>query len=238
MSEEKEKFKFFKSLKKSLLDSEGKTSEEKPIEDDENVLREISITTVNPEDKKIEIEPYKSISDSKFLDIRFAENFIFSKGKFIYCENEKEFFNFLQSLKNDENWNTIFSWNPKLLEFFYRNGFQKEEEFLIDESDVAISYCYSLAANEGVIVLSPEQSTYRKQLNFPKTHIIIAYKNQLKENVLEAIANFEKKFPERLPSLLELHNGKPVTKENSKILLNADGPNDVYLFYIDTDKIG
>jgi len=238
MSEEKEKFGFFKSLKKTLLNSEEKNSEEKPIEDEENVLREISITTVNPTEEKIEIEKYKNVSNSKFLDIRFAENFIDSNGKFIYCENEKDFFSFLKSLKEYKKWNHIFSWNPKLVEFFYRNEFQQDEDFLIDNSDVAVSFCYSLSANEGVVVLSPEQSTFRKQLNFPKTHIIIAYKNQLKETINEAIEGFEKKFPERLPSLLELHKGKPVTKENSKILLGADGPNDVYLFFIDTDKIG
>ena len=238
MTEEKEKFSFFTSIKKTLLNSEEKKSADESVENTENVLREITITTVEPTEEKKEIK-YSSVSKSNYADIQFAENFIHSKGKFVYCENEKELFHFLNSLKRYKKWNHIFSWNPKLLEFFYRNNFQKEEEdFLLDNSDVAISFCYSIVADSGVVVLSPEQSTNRKMLNFPSTHIIIAYRNQLKENVLKAIEGFEKEYPERLPSLLELHKEKPVTKENSSVLLSADGPGDVYLFYIDTDKIG
>lgn len=238
MSEEKEKFGFFKSLRKQLLSDKEESPENKGIEDEENVLREITITTVKPTEKITETPLYKNISNSEYLDVKFAENFVNSNGKFIYCENKKEFFIFLNSLKKEKKWDYFFSWNLKLMEFF-NDKFQTDDiGFKINEADAAISYCFSLAANEGVIVLNPEQSTNRKMLNFPKTQIIIAYKNQLKETVVEAIENFENYFPERLPSLLELHKGNPVSKENRKILLNADGPSDVYLFYIDTDKIG
>ena len=238
MSEEKEKFSFFKSIKKSLLNSENEKAEDLHVEDTENVLREITITTVQPTENKDEVTIYKSVSDSKFIDVKFAENFVSSNGKFIYCEDEKEFFNFLNSLKKEKNWNHLYSWNPELLAFFNKNNFQTTDiGFILDNSDVAASFCYNIAANEGVIVLTPEQSTNRKLLNFPKTHVVIAYKTQLKEDVYDAIKNFNKLYPERLPSLLELHKGKPVSKQNRKILLNADGPEDVYLFYIDSDKI-
>ncbi len=238
MSEEQKKYSFFKSIKKSLLSINDTDEEEKKIEESalENKAKAIHYGV-----SKEDVQPipfYKSISNSKYLDERFAENFIHSGGKFVFCEDNEEFFDFLKSLKTEKKWNHVFSWNTHLRDFLSKNNFQNNEiGFLLDSSDVAISYCYSLSANEGVIVLSPEQATNRRLVNFPKTHIIIAYKNQLKESISEATLGFDKKYDGRLASLLELHKGRPVTKEHHKFLLKAEGPEDVYLFYIDQEEI-
>jgi len=55
--------------------------------------------------------------------------------------------------------------------------------------------------------------------------------------IAEATKGFEQKYGGRLASLLELHKGRPVTKEHHKKLLKAEGPEDVYLFYIDQEEI-
>lgn len=238
MSEEHNKYSFFKSIKKSLLKIDDSIEEESKVEESVAEVKKQLIHSIRSTEEVKHMPLYKSISNSKYLDERFAENFIHSGGKFVFCEDHKEFFDFLTSLKQENNWNHIFSWNTHLRDFFSSNNFQNNEiGFLLDSSDVAISYCYKLSANEGVIVLSPEQATNRRLVTFPKTHIIIAYKNQLKSSIAEATKGFEQKYGGRLASLLELHKGRPVTKEHHKKLLKAEGPEDVYLFYIDQEEI-
>lgn len=240
MSEEQDKINFFKSLKNTIFNSEPEQKVEKEVEEVvESPLGVASTKAVVPKEIEESLPEYKSVSASNFLDERFAENFVFSGGKFIYCQDEKEFIHYLKSLKAEKEWNHVFSWNNALLDFLSFHDFQRDEiSFSLEESDAGISYCYSLSANEGVIILSPEQATNRRLVTFPNTHIIIAYKNQLKEDIDAAIYKFDTQFGGRLGSILELHEGKPVTKANHKTLLSADGPKDVYLFYIDSDELG
>lgn len=237
MSEAQDKINFFKSLKNSIFNSEQELKDKENAIEETSPLGVTTTKTVSPIEKDEVLPNYESVSNSNFLDERFAENFVFSGGKFVYCQDEKEFFNYLKSLKEENSWNHVFSWDNKLLDFLSYHDFQRDEiGFSIEESDVAISYCYNLSANDGVIILSPEQATNRRLVTFPNTHIIIAYKNQLKENIDKAIDKFDTNFGGRLASILELHAGKPVTKANHKTLLSADGPKDVYLFYIDIEE--
>tara|TARA_B110000037_G_scaffold36839_1_gene44988 strand:+ start:4887 stop:5621 length:735 start_codon:yes stop_codon:yes gene_type:complete len=244
MSEEQDKINFFQSLKNAIFNSEQelkvvKDDAEKNKEEESPSLGVMTTKTVSHTEVKKVSPLYESVSKSNFLDEHFAENFVFSGGKFIYCQNEKEFINHLTSLKEENKWNHIFSWNNLLLDFLSYHDFQRDEiGFSLSTSDAGISYCYNLSTNDGVIILSPEQSTYRRLVTFPKTHIIIAYKNQLKADIDSAIEKFDLKFGGRLASILELHEEKPVTKANHKTLLSADGPKDVYLFYIDSEEVG
>lgn len=242
MSEEQDKINFFRSLKNSIFNSEQEVKIEKKQEEapkeDVSPLGAMTTKAVSPIEQNETVPVYKSVSNSNFLDERFAENFVSSGGKFVYCQNQKEFISYLKSLKEENEWNHVYSWNNSLLDFLSYNDFQREEiGFSLAESDAGISYCFNLSANEGVIVLSPEQATNRRLVTFPKTHIIVAYKNQLKENIDGAIEKFDHHFGGRLASILELHEGKPVTKANHKTLLSAEGPRDVYLFYIDAEDI-
>jgi L-lactate dehydrogenase complex protein LldG len=238
MSEEQDKLKFFKSLKNSIFNS---VSEIKEIEKNEASLSSLGATTtkaVIPSCLSDDLPVNENVSNSDFLDERFAENFVQSGGKFVYCQDEKQFINYLKSLKEEKDWNHVFSAEHLLSDFLSYNDFQRDEiEFALEDSAAGISYCYKMSANDGVIILSPEQATNRRLVSFPKTHIIIAYKNQLKENISEAIDQFDQKYNGRLASILELHEGKPVTKANHKTLLSADGPKDVYLFYIDAEEV-
>ncbi|MGB1017836.1 MAG: LUD domain-containing protein [Chitinophagales bacterium] len=238
MSEEQKKINFFKALKNVMSNSEENASKNKAAqtEDEDNVLRHISLKTVTPTGENQETEKFTGISKATDLDIQFAENFVDSGGKFIFTENEEELIQFLASLKTENNWNNIFSIEQKINRLFQLHAFQNQNfDILLENADAAISMCYSLSATEGVIILSPEEATTRRLVTFPKNHIIIAFKNQLKKDIKEAILGFREQFDDRLPSVLELYNNKPVAKFNHKTLLSADGPENVFLFYIDKD---
>jgi L-lactate dehydrogenase complex protein LldG len=237
MPEEQKKFSFFDSLKKTILPNDEEIKENSnSLPDEDDLLKPIAVKSVTHTQVELESENFVGMSSAKEIDVKFAENFVHSGGKFIYCENEKEMVNYLSSLKMENEWNYVFPVDAKIHQLFSHTSFQDNGlEIKIDQADAAISLCYSLSASEGVIILSPEEATTRRMVNFPNNHLIIAYKKQLKNTVEEAILGFKDKFDLRLPSVLELYPNKPIAKKHHKYLLSADGPKNVFLFYIDSD---
>lgn len=242
MSEEQKKFSFFKSLKDSILNTEKETTTEENNSEAENTVvntedtKTLHVKSVSPNLDEDDAYKFKGVSAAEDLDIRFAENFVDSGGKFIFAENRMEVFQFLNSLKEENDWNHVFPVEFGLKNLMKEFQFQSEDfEYLLDNSDAAVSFCYSLSADEGVVILTPEEATSRRLVSFPDHHIIIAYKDQLKQNIEKAVIGFQENFDERLPSVLELYPEKPVARTYHKTLLSAEGPKNVYLFYIDSE---
>jgi L-lactate dehydrogenase complex protein LldG len=116
--------------------------------------------------------------------------------------------------------------------------FQKNDpEMLIQFTDAALSFCESLIAESGTILLSPDQSSHRKLTTFPKYHIIVASKKNLEETLDKALKKFNDNYINRLPAILELNEEKKYYKANHTRLLSATGTNEVFVFYIDTEEI-
>lgn len=182
----------------------------------------------------------KGPSSADEMDVRFAENFSASGGKFVYCESQDKLVAYLQSLKTENKWNFIYSWEPGLRGFLSTLGFVQEndEEFLIDNSDAAASQCFALLADEGVIMLTPDQATHRRLTTFPPHHVIFASKDSLVPNLERGLDNFRGQYFDKLPSLIELNEKRPICKANHARLLDASGSSNVYVFYLDFPAIG
>lgn len=192
-----------------------------------------------PEDdnkKKDEQKPFVGKSGAEELDVRFAENFSASGGRFIYCENSSQFFKLLQSLKAENEWNQLFVCDHEINIFMQDYEFENGAVYKkMEDSSAAISYCYGLLADEGVIMLAPHQATNRRLMDFPNHHVIIAFKSNLIANLKEAVEDFKQTFHDKLPSIIELHENNPVYQANKAHLLNASGTSNVYVFYIDEE---
>lgn len=238
---EKQKPNSFLDSLKSFLSSDKKMEEkeERPAsKEEDSVLKDIAVNTISPikEEEKEKVIAFKGISTAEDVAVRFAENFIDSKGKFIFCENEQECFQLLESLKAKMEWDFIGTLDHKVKHLMQKHQFQTEQEAVeLRSADAGMSFCYNLSANEGVIILSPQQATNRRLFTFPPHHIIIAYKNQLKEDIENALIGFKAQYNDRLASVLELYEEKPVAKAHHKDLLSADGTKSVFLFYIDQE---
>lgn len=242
MPEEEKKLTFLQSLKKTILNTEKAATPEENTSEAQNSTSEqeenktLHVKSVSPSVDANDNFKFKGVSTATDTAIKFAENFVDSGGKFIFAENIPEVFQFLSSLKADNKWNHIFPTTFSLKTLMKEFQFQTDDfETLLENANAAVSFCYSLSAAEGVIVLTPEEATTRRLVSFPENHIIIAFKDQLKENIDEAIAGFQEKFDDRLASVLELYPEKPVARTYHKTLLSAEGPKNVYLFYIDSE---
>jgi len=190
------------------------------------------------EDKSV-LPKFVGASKAEDLDVRFAENFVAKNGKFIYCENKEQLVAYINSLKEQNKWNHIFTWDIRLKEKLSQLGFKQEgESFFMDESDAAISGNFALLANEGAIMLTPDQATNRRLTTFPSHHIILASKKNLRKDLDEAIEDFNKEYIDKLPSLIDLDKENKICKANHSRLLNAQGSAELYVFYLDDSDFG
>lgn len=205
-----------------------------PADNTSNLFRSLF-----PEDDKKKEEnkvSFKGKSVAEELDIRFAENFTEAGGKFVYCENSSAFFKMLQSLKLENDWNEFYVCDHDINIFMQNYGFENGQVYKkMEDCDVAISYCYGLVADEGVVMLAPHQATNRRLTDFPNHHVLIAYKSNLISNIEEALTDFKNTFHDKLPSIIELNENSPVYQTHKAHLLNASGTSSVYVFYIDEE---
>lgn len=206
----------------------------------ENKSQGLFKTVFSPGDSGPKEKPsFKGPSKAIEEDVRFAENFTASGGKFIYCESNSLLVKLLNSLKEENDWNHIFVCDHRIKSYLTSLGFiQEENEFFMDNSDAAISNCFSLLADEGVILLTPDQATNRRLTSFPPYHIVIASKANLSKNLEVGLEKFKTQFMDKLPSLIELNEERNICKANHARLLNAAGTPNVFVFYVDTPDIG
>ncbi len=185
-------------------------------------------------DPSADVPSFIGSSTALDLDLRFAENFNSNDGKFIYCKDVDELFSLLCSLQEQMEWNYFHTTDATVQELFKQFKFQEGEEKLrMEDSDAGVTQCFSLLANEGLVLLSPDQATSRRLTNFPNHHIIIASNSQLNVDLEQGLLSFKEQFLDKLPSLIELDENLKVCKANHARLLHAKGTPNVYVFYVD-----
>ncbi|MCW5908807.1 MAG: LUD domain-containing protein [Chitinophagales bacterium] len=171
----------------------------------------------------------------KELDIRFATKFIDAGGKFLFCESMKEAIETLKMLKEENGWEHVFAWENEVKDAFVASNFQKGAVgFTIENSDAAISLCECLIADEGIVILNPKQASRRRLPCFPKAHVILADVTTLIGSEAEGLEKFHKKHKGELPSFIKLgHCNEGHFYDKQRLILNAEGPEDVYVILID-----
>jgi L-lactate dehydrogenase complex protein LldG len=203
------------------------------VEKRANITDPIGVRTVNAADS-VAVPAYASTSDNE-LDIRFATKFIDAGGKFLFCESMKEAVETLKMLKEDHGWEHIFAWENEVKDAFAASSFQKGVVgFTIENSDAAISLCETLIADEGIVILNPKQASRRRLPCFPKTHVLLADVTTLIGSEAEGLEKFYKKHKGELPSFIKLnHCNEGHFYDKQRLILNAEGPEDVYVILID-----
>jgi L-lactate dehydrogenase complex protein LldG len=169
------------------------------------------------------------------LDINFAEAFTKIAGKFIYCENRKEFIETFRILATNQNWLSLFCFEDSIKQMLSEAGV-----YYIDNSDTitqavqGITTCEFLIARLGSIMVSSAQASGRRLIVYPDIHIVVAYTSQLLPDLPEALNAITEKYGKNLPSLISVISGPSRTADIEKTLvMGAHGPRELYLFMID-----
>lgn len=171
---------------------------------------------------------------SETPDVNFAQEFSKVGGVFIYCENESEAVSALSALNTECEWNNIYCAEPELQYMLTQAGvpFESDEESL-QQLKVGITGCEFVIARLGSIMVSSKNS---RRLNvYPETHVVIAYVDQLVDDLKDAFEAVQAKYSGKLPSLLSVITGPSRTADIEKTLvMGAHGPRELFLILLET----
>lgn len=169
------------------------------------------------------------------LEITFAQQFTKLNGKFIYCENEQELCSHLSDLVGENKWEKVFAFDKNIKEILKKaNVSFSENEKDISHVNVGVSFCESLAARTGSILVTSKQSSGRRLPAFSNYHIVIAYSSQLVYTIKEGLAGLRKKYGNNLPSMIVNVAGPSRTADIEKTLVQgAHGPKEIYVLLVD-----
>ncbi len=170
---------------------------------------------------------------SETPDVNFAQEFSKVGGVFIYCENESEAVSALSALNTECEWNNIYCAEPEFQYMLTQAGvpFESDEENL-QQLKVGITGCEFVIARLGSIMVSSKNS---RRLNvYPETHVVIAYVDQLVDDLKDAFEAVQAKYSGKLPSLLSVITGPSRTADIEKTLvMGAHGPRELFLILLE-----
>lgn len=231
---------FFNKIK-GIFSAE-KESEDQSLEHQEDTTSDQAFTSKVIRTKSIipqEVKPkvFLKYQDNRQippgLDIKFATNFSGKQGRFIYCATLEEMNKQLSDFCRVKQINKISIWEDYLRIYLEQKGFDMvKENKPMEQSDAVISLCEGLIAEEGSIMFSAEQNSRRTLDVFPPIHIVLAHKKQLKINIEHGLEEYKFRYDDALPFLFQLGDNIPKYRNiDNKLIINADGTKDVYVFY-------
>lgn len=186
--------------------------------------------------------PYPNLEESPLyfdynghLDVLFAEQLNAVSGVFVFCEDEIQLVENLLDLAEKKNWRKIYAWEPKLqalLDKYEFPSYSTDTDFL--NADVGITFCESLIARNGSVLISNGSKAGRRLSIYPHIHIVIAYTSQLVLDLKDGFKRLKEKYPENLPTMVSNITGPSRTADIEKTLvLGAHGPKELYVFLLE-----
>lgn len=209
---------------------EESTSREKVLK---KVRHALIYKTDNPY-PKVDFDAPVYMPMTETSDVNFAQEFTKVGGVFIYCENESELATTLSALHTECEWQNIYCAEPDLQYILTQSGvpFESDEDSL-QQISVGITGCEFLIARLGSIMVSSKTS---RRLNvYPEIHVVIAYMNQLVDDLQDAFVAVQTKYSGKLPSMLSVITGPSRTADIEKTLvMGAHGPRELFLILVET----
>ena len=154
---------------------------------------------------------YAPINDDPVMV--FAESIVGNGGKFVYCKDEEDMINKLNSLIEYRNWsNKILSYGNALKDYLQANGIhtnQMEEE----KAEVGISLCHSACARNSLITVTSNQvdNEFGK---LPDILIVITFTSQIVTDLKTSL----NQLTEDMPKFITTLNPNYLLKEEIKEL--------------------
>lgn len=174
--------------------------------------------------------------DNNSLEEIFADNFNQLGGKFIFCENEDALLTNLIKLHENLNWKHLLCSEKELLAQLNKNELNIAEpsELQIENADACITGCEVVVARTGSVILSSKQNMGRTSSIYYPIHIVVAYTDQVVNDIKDSIDLIEKKYgPNNLPSMINLNTGPSRTADIEKTLVvGVHGPGEVFCFLV------
>ena len=169
-------------------------------------------------------------------EILFAQRFTALNGNFAFCENEKDLITTLSSLVKENNWENVFCLDAALKEILTKGKISfsdKEQDF--KNTNVGVTACEYLVARTGSVMMTSKQASGRRLPAYANYHIVVAYTNQLVNDVKDALKGIKNKYGNNIPSSITAITGPSRTADIEKTLVQgAHGPKEIYVILVDS----
>ena len=207
------------------------TSREKVLKSVRNAL--ISKLDNPYQDVDFDSPVFEPLNESP--EIVFAQEFIKVSGKFVYCGDDAEFAETLQSVMEQNGWDSIHCIDKSLHEVLAGKGISlSNDEHGFDNMKAGLTRCEFLIARLGSIMVSSAHESGRRMNVFPEAHLVYARASQLVPDIKDALKGMKEKYGSNLPSMINLVTGPSRTADIEKTLvMGAHGPKDIYVFLVD-----
>lgn len=185
----------------------------------------------NPNDKNIYPKNEHSLEET------FADNFISLGGKFVYCNDEVELLNNLYHLCENRGWKNIVCADEELMNKIntVRPDMALSAHNKVESAEACITNCEVLVARTGSAIISSNQNMGRTSTVFHPVHIIVAYSDQVTNDISDAISKIKARYGEKLPSMINVNSGPSRTADIEKTLVvGVHGPREVFCFFVNS----
>lgn len=169
--------------------------------------------TVKPEalsaDRQV-IEFPKEENDP--TDLSFVRKFTDSGGKFLYCEDEGEAYQYLRQIMDESGIHRVYCRDQNLISILRKAQIDVDEEQWT-ATEAFCTSCEYLVSFNGGIMISANQLHGKKLEDLPETFITIGRTSQITDNLRSALAGIRLRYQNNLPSQITTIKG-PKKVEN------------------------
>ncbi|MEM9868736.1 MAG: LUD domain-containing protein, partial [Bacteroidota bacterium] len=168
------------------------------------------------------------------VDEKFTIYFKKNGGKFIYCEDDAEVSDALQNIISENNWQNhlFYTLDKRLQGRFKQDKLQFTE--LRNESDIFLTTCEHLVAQNGSILVCSNQIKEKKLSELPSNLIVYATTSQLVDSISEGLQIIKERYKKNIPNnITTLKHFEPTPENKNDFLSYGSASKNVYLLLLE-----
>lgn len=167
-------------------------------------------------------------------EICFAEAFKNIGGNFVYCANESEFGQNIDSILKAYAFSGVFCNEDDLVDILERHNIPCfSDDKKLETANCALTGCEYLISQTGSIMVSAQtKKSYRIYFTTP-VHFVLAYTSQIVKDISQALQCVKSKY-DKVPDFITFISGPSRTADIEKTLvMGAHGPGEIFVFLLD-----
>lgn len=172
-----------------------------------------------------------SATEAAPVDLQFVREFNKHGGKFLYCEQESEAYNYLTNISEESSIKSVYCANQDLCNQLDETGIKVTNS--PSTADAFYSDCEHLVSFNGGIMLTDRQTHGLKYTELPEVFITIARTSQITKNLSSALSGIRAKYKGDIPSGISTVKG-PSKKDSVTELGGSQFINkEIYLLLVE-----
>ncbi len=171
-------------------------------------------------------------------ELIFAQAFREAGGQFVFCTSMLEFAEALLNLAQSKKWTRLLCLENELSHFLEQCEFPLNyDPASVTDTHASVTLCECLVARTGSILVSSAQTSGRGIPLFTPAHVVVAFPDQMVDDLKDAFNFMKAKYKEQQPSSSTFITGPSRTADiGNELVTGAQGPAELYLFLVDQPK--